>query len=189
MTLIAYVLDSPEEKVSKERLTQLGCLHWKLDPAKHENDPELDRIRKERKYTFNDEISSDKIPNLAEKLDNFMIEHIHDDEEIRYFLDGSGYFDVRDGLDAGERWIRVHCQPGDMMVLPAGIYHRFVPDDKMKFHVMRLFQGEPVWTPHNRKDKGTAEREARKEYEAAFLKKEEEEAGEPETKKQKAAAA
>ena len=38
---------------------------------------------------------------------------------------GSGYFDVR---DRNEKWIRVWVKKGGMIVLPAGIYHRFTPD-------------------------------------------------------------
>jgi hypothetical protein len=35
--------------------------------------------------------------------------------------------------------------------------------------VMRLFQGDPVWTPHNRDEGDTNGRDARKAYEKAFL--------------------
>jgi 1,2-dihydroxy-3-keto-5-methylthiopentene dioxygenase len=36
------------------------------------------------------------------------------------------------------------------MVLPEGIYHRFTCDENKIIHAMRLFIGQPIWTPFNR---------------------------------------
>mmetsp|Transcript_862 Transcript_862/g.1285 ORF Transcript_862/g.1285 Transcript_862/m.1285 type:complete len:181 (+) Transcript_862:51-593(+) len=140
---------SPNEPCDIQTLTKLGVLSWELDADNHETDPVLAEIRKERNYSYLDIISVSKatLPNYEEKIRSFYHEHLHTDEEIRYLLDGSGYFDVRDSQD---RWIRIAMKKGDMIVLPAGIYHRFTLDSNNYTKAMRLFVGEPVWTPHNR---------------------------------------
>ena len=82
---------------------------------------------KERGYTYTDivNVCPEKLPEYETKIKNFYREHIHYDEEIRFCLEGSGYFDIRDEVD---RWIRISLEPGDMIILPEGIYHRFTCD-------------------------------------------------------------
>lgn len=47
-------------------------------------------------------------------------------------------------LDAAEHptdsWVRIHVAKGDLLVVPAGIYHRFSLDNSEYMKVMRLFK-------------------------------------------------
>merc|ERR1712232_440114 len=103
----------------------------------------LSALRDARGYTWADIITvhPDTLPGFEDKIKSFFEEHIHDAEEIRYILGGSGYFDVRDLED---KWVRIHIHAGDLITLPEGIYHRFTCDDKHLIHAMRLFKGVPV---------------------------------------------
>ncbi|XP_031477918.1 probable inactive acireductone dioxygenase 2 [Nymphaea colorata] len=157
---------NPEEYVSLEKLSELGVLYWHLNADDYENDEEFNKIRESRGYTYSDLITCcpDKLPNYEAKIQSFFEEHIHSDEEIRFCLEGSGYFDVR---DLNDRWIRIWVKKGDMIVLPAGIYHRFTLDSDNYIMALRLFVGEPVWTPHNRPQD---DHPARLDYIKAFTK-------------------
>lgn len=115
---------------------------------------DVDKIANERKYTSRDEIvvsptSFGGEEAYLEKLNMFYSEHIHEDEEIRYILDGAGFFDIRDRND---RWIRALVTKGDLIILPAGIYHRFTLTTDNYIKAMRLFKEKPKWIPHNRPD-------------------------------------
>jgi len=154
---------SPENKpCSVGELKKLGIAYWKMDaetykyPAKaipwdpkDAADPKLMAIRDDRGYSYADIISvkPDLLPGYDEKIKAFFEEHIHDAEEIRYIIDGSGYFDIR---DTHNNWIRIHIKKGDLMTLPEGCYHRFTCDTTDFIQAMRLFIGAPVWTPFNR---------------------------------------
>ena len=74
---------------------------WKLDTKDTANDPKLAAIRKVRGYSYNDvvNVAEGKLPEYEKKIKIFYEEHIHEDEEIRFILDGRGYFDIRDEDD------------------------------------------------------------------------------------------
>ncbi|KAG7159275.1 1-2-dihydroxy-3-keto-5-methylthiopentene dioxygenase-like [Homarus americanus] len=130
---------SPPKFVSLDDLhKETGVLYRKLDPKNYEGEGKLEEIKKERGYSYADviQVSPEKLHNYEEKIKNFFVEHIHTDEEVRFVTEGSGYFDVRDKED---KWIRI--------------------EDYIK--AIRLFVGEPVWTPYNRP---ADDMQARKDY-------------------------
>ncbi|XP_061824510.1 acireductone dioxygenase [Nerophis lumbriciformis] len=154
----------PNQPVSLETLKNIGVFHWKLNADIHEDDPQLQLIREEQGYSYMDIITVEKntLPNYEEMLKRFYTEHLHLDDEVRYILDGQAYFDVRDKED---RWIRIAVGKGDLITLPAGIYHRFTLDETNYTKAMRLFVGKPIWKCHNRP---ADDLESRKKYVASL---------------------
>ena len=150
--------------VEPETLEELGVLSFLIPvEQKYENalpwEPKTDKQKTDRLAHFRQQmgmnyadvitINKDKLPGYEDKIKMFFEEHLHDDDEVRYILDGSGFFDVR---SKGDKWIRIHCKAGHLITLPKGIYHRFTPDANDFAQAMRLFVGEPIWTPVNRSE-------------------------------------
>jgi len=110
-------------EVDKDYLEKLGIMSFNYPDV-----AEVNRVAAERGYKNRDEItiSPTTMGDVYEsKVKMFFNEHLHEDEEIRYILDGGGYFDVRDKEDA---WVRIKLDKYDLMIMPAGIYHRFTTD-------------------------------------------------------------
>ncbi|KAI9793616.1 MAG: 1,2-dihydroxy-3-keto-5-methylthiopentene dioxygenase [Piccolia ochrophora] len=131
--------------VDTDYLEKLGVLFFHY--------PNLDSVNtmaRQRDYKNRDEItvSPERMGDVYEqKVKSFFEEHLHEDEEIRYILDGEGFFDVRSEED---EWVRIRLGRSDLLILPAGIYHRFTTDKNNYIKAMRLFKEEPKWTPLNR---------------------------------------
>ncbi|KAI9337752.1 1,2-dihydroxy-3-keto-5-methylthiopentene dioxygenase 3 [Obelidium mucronatum] len=156
---------SPNQPVSIAELSKLGVLYWNIAVTDNEaaHMQKVETICSERKYKNRDVINihKDTLPNYDQKLKIFFEEHIHEDEEIRFILDGSGYFDVRDKND---EWIRIAANKSDMIILPAGMYHRFTLDTNNYIKAMRLFKEDPQWTPLNREVETTDSNKYRLDY-------------------------
>lgn len=116
--------DSGRE-VSESYLASLGVLYRRIPTI-----DEVNVLAKERDYKNRDQIvvSPQSMGNVyEEKVKSFFHEHLHEDEEIRYIVDGEGFFDVRGKED---EWVRIRVAKEDLIIVPAGIYHRFTTDTK-----------------------------------------------------------
>ncbi|KAK5109447.1 1,2-dihydroxy-3-keto-5-methylthiopentene dioxygenase [Meristemomyces frigidus] len=146
--------------LSPSALSTLGITHHHFPPSS--DLASVNALAAKRNYKNRDEIeiSPSTLPNYEEKVKTFFDEHLHEDEEIRYILEGGGYFDVR---NQGDEWVRIALERGDLMIMPAGIYHRFTTDEQNYTKAMRLFKEDPKWTPLKRGGE-TDGNEFRKEY-------------------------
>merc|ERR1711964_228519 len=145
---LPHMTDPPQFVSMDELQERCGVEYFQINADDYQNDQTLQKIRRERGYSYEDTITvnKDKLPAYESKIQMFFEEHLHTDEEIRLFLDGEGYFDARDNQG---RWVRIEMVKGDMIVLPAGIYHRFTPGPSDYVKANRYFIGEPVWKAYN----------------------------------------
>ncbi len=141
-------LESDAPPASVDDLRAVGVLHEVLPPVASEFQSGLDALARARGYVEQDvvELRSDT-PGLDAICAKFADEHLHTDDEVRYVLEGEGVFDIR---SLGDRWIRVTVETGDLLVVPAGLHHRFFLTERKHIRCMRLFKDCGGWVPHYR---------------------------------------
>ena len=80
-------------------------------------------------------------PNAAALLEKFLDEHTHSEDEVRFFVEGSGAFYLR--MDG-----KVHqlvCTQGDLISVPARTKHWFDMGPDPYFCSIRLFTDPAGW--------------------------------------------
>jgi len=139
----SYLLDQPSKTFSAGDLAQLGVLHQHF-PAGASR-AELDRVKRDHGYVDEDEVSLSKdTPNIDAICAKFDKEHHHTLDEVRFVVEGEGIFDVRDKKD---RWVRIHVDEGDLIIIPANTHHRFYLTAAKKIRCVRLFLNHDGWAP------------------------------------------
>lgn len=139
----AFLLDQPTNTFGAEQLRQFGVEHQRIPVAARVS--ELARIRKEHGYRDEDEVTlSSETPNLEAICAKFDKEHYHTLDEVRFVVEGEGIFDVRNKSD---QWVRIFVEEGDLIIIPANTYHRFMLTSMKRIRCARLFLNHEGWTP------------------------------------------
>lgn len=82
-----------------------------------------------------------KTPGIEQRRAQFLVEHTHEEDEARFFVEGSGAF----YLHIGDRVFRIVCEAGDLLSVPAGIKHWFDMGPAPHFTAIRFFTRPDGW--------------------------------------------
>ena len=83
-------------------------------------------------------------PQVAALRQKFLSEHVHTEDEIRFFVQGAGNFIMH--VD-GKVW-DAHCTAGDLISVPANTPHWFDAGLQPRFTALRVFTDQTGWVPH-----------------------------------------
>ncbi len=97
-------------------------------------------------YLTADVISINKLTENYEAIRaKFLAEHTHSEDEIRFFVDGQGFFWFN--LE-NEPVFNLLCQQGDLISVPAGTKHWFDAGESEPFvKAIRIFIDSSGWIP------------------------------------------
>jgi 1,2-dihydroxy-3-keto-5-methylthiopentene dioxygenase len=83
-------------------------------------------------------------PNLDVMLARFNREHWHDEDEVRFIIEGRGLFHVH---PADAPVFAIEVEAGDLIRVPRGTHHWFDLCAERRIRAIRLFQDASGWTP------------------------------------------
>ena len=84
-------------------------------------------------------------PNLEVMLNKFNSEHWHDEDEIRFIVEGRGLFHIH---PPNHPVFAIEVEAGDLIRVPKGTLHWFDLCTDRRIRAIRLFQDMSGWTPH-----------------------------------------
>jgi 1,2-dihydroxy-3-keto-5-methylthiopentene dioxygenase len=84
-------------------------------------------------------------PNLDAMLNKFNSEHWHDEDEVRFIVEGRGLFHIHPKRGPV---FSIEVEAGDLIRVPKGTLHWFDLCGDRRIRAIRLFQDVSGWTPH-----------------------------------------
>jgi 1,2-dihydroxy-3-keto-5-methylthiopentene dioxygenase len=83
-------------------------------------------------------------PNLDMMLAKFSREHWHDEDEVRFIIEGRGLFHIHPKTGPV---FAIEVEAGDLIRVPRGTHHWFDLCVDRRIRAIRLFQDASGWTP------------------------------------------
>lgn len=106
---------------------------------------DIDRLVAGRGFRSVDVVSiAPDNPNRDEMRKKFLDEHFHKEDEVRFFVAGSGLFT----LHVEDRVYEVLCEAGDLVAVPDGTRHWFDMGPEPSFVAIRFFTEPDGWVGH-----------------------------------------
>lgn len=84
-------------------------------------------------------------PGLSEMLAKFKSEHWHDDDEVRFIIEGRGVFHIH---PSNGPVTAIQVEAGDLIRVPGGTLHWFDLCEDQRIRAIRLFVDPAGWVPH-----------------------------------------
>ncbi len=104
--------------------------------------PEIERLKARGGYRSVDVVSvAPDHPERAKLRTTFLSEHTHAEDEVRFFVAGSGLFT----LHADGRVWNLLCTAGDLVAVPAAMNHWFDMGADPSFTAIRMFVNPDGW--------------------------------------------
>jgi len=106
---------------------------------------DIDRISSERGFKTVDVVSiAPDNPAREEMRKKFLDEHFHKEDEVRFFVAGSGLFT----LHVDGKVYEVKCEQGDLIAVPDSTKHWFDMGPEPSFIAIRFFTEPDGWVGH-----------------------------------------
>ncbi len=103
---------------------------------------DIDRLMAEQGYQTVDVVSlTPEHPERAVLRQKFLSEHTHSEDEVRFFVAGSGQFT----LHIDHKVYDLLCEQGDLIGVPGGTRHWFDMSESPYFVAIRLFTSKEGW--------------------------------------------
>ena len=107
---------------------------------------EIGRLKASGGYVTADVIDvTAATPGLDAMLAKFNREHWHDEDEVRFIVEGRGLFHIK---PADGPVFAIEVEAGDLIRVPKGTLHWFDLCGDRRIRAIRLFQDTSGWTPH-----------------------------------------